>query len=121
MIRFPRNNQEHYNDLQPVRLYRAKEGDTLQTIGENLDIQLKELRNVNFDKLGLDGQPKPGEYVLLPITLNRLNRPEPISSEIYKIYTRRQVQIMRLYGMADFARNQWIYSSPTPPIFRSAE
>ena len=121
VVRFPRNNHEHYNDLQPVRLYRAKEGDTLQTIGESLDIQLKELRNVNFDKLGLDGQPEAGDYVLLPITLNRLNRPDPVSSEIYKIYTRRQVQIMRLYGMADFSRNQWIYSSPTPPIFRSAE
>ena len=121
VVRFPRNNHEHYNDLQPVRLYRAKEGDTLQTIGESLDIQLKELRNVNFDKLGMDGQPEPGDYVLLPITLNRLNRPDPVSSEIYKIYTRRQVQIMRLYGMADFSRNQWIYSSPTPPIFRSAE
>jgi len=121
MVRFPRNNHEHYNDLQPVRLYRAKAGETLQSIGQNLDIQLSALREVNFDKLGFDGEPSAGDYVLLPITLNRLNRPEPVGSDIYKIYTRRQVQIMRLYGMADFARNQWIYASPTPPVFRSAE
>jgi len=80
---------------------------------------LSELREVNFDKLGLDGEPQKGDYVLLPVTLNRLNRPLPVDSEIYKIYTRRQVQIMRFYGMADFARNQWLYSSPSPPVFRS--
>jgi hypothetical protein len=119
VIRFPRTNHQHYNDLQPVRLYSAEEGETLQVIASGRDIQLSELRKVNFDKLGLDGEPQKGEYVLLPVTLNRLNRPQPVGSEIYKIYTRRQVQIMRLYGMADFARNQWLYSSPTPPVFRS--
>jgi hypothetical protein len=119
VIRFPRTNHQHYNDLQPVRLYSAEEGETLQVIASGRNIQLSELRKVNFDKLGLDGEPQKGEYVLLPVTLNRLNRPQPVGSEIYKIYTRRQVQIMRLYGMADFARNQWLYSSPTPPVFRS--
>jgi hypothetical protein len=120
VVRFPRTNHQHYNDLQPVRLYRAAEGETLQMIASSQDIQLSELRKVNFDKLGLDGEPEKGEYVLLPVTLNRLNRPQPVGSDIYKIYTRRQVQIMRLYGMADFSRNQWLYSSPIPPVFRSA-
>lgn len=118
VIRFPRTNHQHYNDLQPVRLYSTKEGDTLQVIASDRDIHPAELRKVNFDKLGLDGEPQKGEYVLLPVTLNRLNRPQPVGSEIYKIYTRRQVQIMRLYGMADFSRTQWLYSSPTPPVFR---
>ncbi|MBT3889401.1 MAG: LysM peptidoglycan-binding domain-containing protein [Planctomycetaceae bacterium] len=119
VVRFPRTNHQHYNDLQPVRLYLTEEGETLEVIASNRDIQLSELRKVNFDKLGLDGEPQKGEYVLLPVTLNRLNRPQPVGSEIYKIYTRRQVQIMRLYGMVDFARNQWLYSSPAPPVFRS--
>ncbi|MBT4692598.1 MAG: LysM peptidoglycan-binding domain-containing protein [Planctomycetaceae bacterium] len=119
VVRFPRTNHQHYNDLQPVRLYQAEEGETLEVIANNRDIQLSELRKVNFDKLGLDGEPQQGEYVLLPVTLNRLNRPQPVGSEIYKIYTHRQVQIMRLYGMADFSRNQWLYSSPAPPVFRS--
>ena len=121
VVRFPRTNHQHYNDLQPVHLYRAEEGETLELIASNRDIQLIELRKVNFDKLGIDGEPQTGEYVLLPVTLNRLNRPQPVGSEIYKIYTRRQVQIMRLYGMTDFSRTQWLYSSPTPPVFRSGE
>jgi hypothetical protein len=119
VIRFPRTNHQHYNDLQAVRLYSAEEDETLETIASSQDIRLSELREVNFDKLGLDGEPQKGDYVLLPVTLNRLNRPLPVDSEIYKIYTRRQVQIMRFYGMADFARNQWLYSSPSPPVFRS--
>ena len=120
VIHFPRPQNQQCNDLQPVRLYRAEEGETLEVIASSRDIQLSELRKVNFDKLGLDGEPQKGEYVLLPVTLNRLNRPQPVGSEIYKIYTRRQAQIMRLYGMADFSRTQWLYSSPAPPIFRSA-
>jgi hypothetical protein len=119
VIRFPRTNHQHYNDLQAVRLYSAEEDETLETIASSRDIRLSELREVNFDKLGLDGEPQKGDYVLLPVTLNRLNRPLPVGSEIYKIYTRRQVQIMRFYGMADFSRNQWLYSSPSPPVFRS--
>ena len=119
VIRFPRTNHQHYNDLQAVRLYSAEEGETLETIASSRDIRLSELREVNFDKLGLDGEPQKGDYVLLPVTLNRLNRPLPVGSEIYKIYTRRQVQIMRFYGMADFSRNQWLYSSPAAPVFRS--
>ena len=119
VIRFPRTNHQHYNDLQAVRLYSAEEDETLKTIASSRDIRLSELREVNFDKLGLDGEPQKGDYVLLPVTLNRLNRPLSVGSEIYKIYTRRQVQIMRFYGMADFSRNQWLYSSPAPPVFRS--
>jgi hypothetical protein len=121
VVRFPRPNHKDYNDLQPVHLYSAKEGETLQVIASNRDLRLSELREVNMDKLGNDGEPRTGEYVLLPVTLNRLTRPEPADSEIYKIYTRRQVQIMRLYGMADFSRNQWLYSSPSPPVFRSGK
>ena len=119
VVRFPRTNHQHYDDLQPVRLYRTKEGETLQIIASNQDLLLSELRKVNNNKLGKIGEPQEGEYVFLPVTLGRLSRPKPEDSEIYKIYTVRQVQIMRFYGMSDFSRHQWLYSSPTTPVFRS--
>lgn len=58
---------------------------------------------------------------MLPVNLNRLNRPENAQKDIYKIYTLRQVAIMRLYGMNKFANNQWIYTGTNSPVFRTAE
>ena len=66
-------------------------------------------------------EPGAGELVMIPVNLNRLNRPNNPQKDIYKIYTLRQVAIMRLYGMNKFSKNQWIYTSTNSPVFRSAE
>lgn len=121
LIRFPRNNQERYNDLDPVILHTAKTGETLDSIAQAHGIQVIDLQRVNADYIPAGEEPGAGELVMIPVNLNRLNRPNNPQKDIYKIYTLRQVAIMRLYGMNKFSKNQWIYTSTNSPVFRSAE
>ena len=121
LIRFPRNNHERYNDLEPVRLHTAKAGETLASISQNYDIQVRDIQRVNADYIADGEEPLAGELVMIPVNLNRLNRPENAQQDIYKIYTLRQVDIMRRYGMNKFAKNQWIYTGTNSPVFRKAE
>ena len=121
LIRFPRNNHERYNDLEPVRLHTAKVGETLASISQAYDIQVRDIQRVNTDYLTNGEEPTIGELVMIPVNLNRLNRPENAQKDIYKIYTLRQVAIMRLYGMNKFSKNQWIYTGMNSPVFRTAE
>ncbi len=121
LIRFPRNNQERYNDLDPVILHTARTGETLDTISQTYDVQVIDLRRINADYIAVGEEPVAGELVMIPVNLNRLNRPNNAQQDIYKIYTLRQVRIMRLYGMNKFSKSQWIYTGTNSPVFRSAE
>ncbi|MEC9095910.1 MAG: LysM peptidoglycan-binding domain-containing protein [Planctomycetota bacterium] len=121
LIRFPRNNHERYNDLVPVRLHTVVVGETLDSISRIYDIQVLDLQRVNADYIANGEEPDAGDLVMVPVNLNRLNRPENAQKDIYKIYTLRQVAIMRLYGMNKFGKNQWIYTGTNSPVFRTAE
>ena len=121
LIRFPRNNHERYNDLEPVRLHTVKAGETLASISGTYGIHVRDIQRVNADYIADGEDPLAGELVMIPVNLNRLNRPENAQHDIYKIYTLRQVAIMRLYGMNKFAKNQWIYTGTNSPVFRTAE
>ena len=121
LIRFPRNNHERYNDLEPVRLHTTKAGETLASISQAYGIQVRDIQRVNMDYIAAGQEPTVGDLVMIPVNLNRLNRPDNAQKDIYKIYTLRQVAIMRLYGMNKFANNQWIYTGTNSPVFRTAE
>ncbi len=121
LIRFPRNNQERYNDLQTVRLHTTRRGETLAAIAQKYDIQVRDIQLINADYIANGEEPQAGQMVMIPVSLNRLNRPQNAQKDIYKIYTLRQVAIMRLYGMNKFAKQQWIYTGTNSPVFRTAE
>ena len=93
----------------------------MASIAQTYDIQVRDVQRVNADYIANGEEPITGEMVMLPVNLNRLNRPENAQKDIYKIYTLRQVAIMRLYGMNKFANNQWIYTGTNSPVFRTAE
>ena len=121
LIRFPRNNQERYNDLDPVILHTARTGETLDSISKTYDVQVIDLRRINADYIAVGEEPVVGELVMIRLISIRLNHPNNAQQDIYKIYTLRQVRIMRLYGMNKFSKSQWIYTGTNSPVFRSAE
>ena len=68
-----------------------------------------------------DNQPVLGQIVLVPINLRRLQLPDNVDQDFFKVYTLRQAEIMKVYGMTTLDGSQWMYSGVTGSISRDSD
>ena len=80
-------------------MHITEEGETVQVIGQLYQVQEKSIRAINTDLMASDNQPTRGQIVLVPINLRRLQLPDNVDEDFFKVYTLRQAEIMKLYGM----------------------
>ena len=119
VIRLPRRYE--YSDLQATHLHIAKEGETVAAIGQLFQVQEKSIRAINTDLMASDNQPVLGQIVLVPINLRRLQLPDNVDQDFFKVYTLRQAEIMKVYGMTTLDGSQWMYSGVTGSISRDSD
>ncbi|HCK70744.1 MAG TPA: hypothetical protein DHW38_04130 [Planctomycetaceae bacterium] len=119
VIRLPRRFE--YSDLQATHLHITEEGETVQVIGQLYQVQEKSIRAINTDLMASDNQPTRGQIVLVPINLRRLQLPDNVDEDFFKVYTLRQAEIMKLYGMKTIDGSQWMFSGVTGSISRNSD